>query len=92
MDDSKLAGNPQIIVLSGPSGVGKDAVISKMREKGSTCHFAITTTTRKIRKGEVHGRDYFFVTKDLMGKVKDSCIYPKVMGSDHCPIGLDIKT
>ena len=27
----------------------------------------------------------------IMKKVKDSCIYPKVMGSDHCPIGLDIK-
>ena len=72
MDDSKLAGNPQIIVLSGPSGVGKDAVISKMREKGSTCHFAITTTTRKIRKGEVHGRDYFFVSKSDFQKLISS--------------------
>ena len=35
--------------------------------------------------------DYFFVTEDLMKKVKDSFITPKVMGSDHCPIGLDIK-
>lgn len=35
--------------------------------------------------------DYFFVTEGLMGKVKDSFIQPDVMGSDHCPIGLDIK-
>ena len=35
--------------------------------------------------------DYFFVTEDLMNKVKDSFITPDVMGSDHCPIGLDIK-
>ena len=35
--------------------------------------------------------DYFFVTEELMEKVKDSFIQPDVMGSDHCPIGLDIK-
>ena len=35
--------------------------------------------------------DYFFVTKSLMKKVKDSFITPDIMGSDHCPIGLDIK-
>lgn len=36
--------------------------------------------------------DYFFVTEDLIGKVKNSFICPGVMGSDHCPIGLDIST
>ena len=35
--------------------------------------------------------DYFFVTEGLMDKVKNSFITPDVMGSDHCPIGLDIK-
>jgi exodeoxyribonuclease III len=35
--------------------------------------------------------DYFFVTENLMKKVKDSFIKPEVMGSDHCPIGLEIK-
>ena len=35
--------------------------------------------------------DYFFVTEGLMKKVKHSFITPEVMGSDHCPIGLDIK-
>jgi exodeoxyribonuclease-3 len=35
--------------------------------------------------------DYFFVTENLMAKVKDSFIQPDIMGSDHCPIGLDIK-
>ncbi len=35
--------------------------------------------------------DYFFVTEGLMKKVKDSFITPEIMGSDHCPIGLDIK-
>lgn len=35
--------------------------------------------------------DYFFVTPDLMGKVKDSFISDQVMGSDHCPLALVIK-
>lgn len=34
--------------------------------------------------------DYFFVTQDLMKKVKNSFITPEVMGSDHCPVGLEI--
>lgn len=34
--------------------------------------------------------DYFFVTRDLLKKVKNSFITPEVMGSDHCPIGLEI--
>ncbi|GJL79245.1 MAG: exodeoxyribonuclease III [Nitrospinaceae bacterium] len=36
--------------------------------------------------------DYFFVTEDLVNKVNDAFIRPEVMGSDHCPIGLDIKS
>lgn len=35
--------------------------------------------------------DYFFVTEKTIGKVKDSFIQPEVTGSDHCPIGIDIK-
>lgn len=34
--------------------------------------------------------DYFFVSKDLKKKMKDSFILPKVYGSDHCPIGIEI--
>ena len=35
--------------------------------------------------------DYFFVTEDLVPKVKRAFITPEIMGSDHCPIGLEIK-
>ena len=35
--------------------------------------------------------DYYVVSKRLMKKVKDSLIYDKVMGSDHCPVGLEIE-
>jgi exodeoxyribonuclease-3 len=36
--------------------------------------------------------DYFFVTEDLVKQVKDAFITPEIMGSDHCPIGLDIRS
>ena len=35
--------------------------------------------------------DYYVVSKRLMKKVSDSLIYDKVMGSDHCPVGLEIE-
>lgn len=35
--------------------------------------------------------DYFIVTNDIKEKIEDAYIYPEVMGSDHCPVGLNIK-
>lgn len=35
--------------------------------------------------------DYFIISKDIQDKVKGANIYPEVMGSDHCPVGLEIK-
>ncbi|KAK4283621.1 hypothetical protein QN277_000551 [Acacia crassicarpa] len=54
---------PLIIVISGPSGVGKDAVIKKLREAREGLHFVVTATSRAKRPGEVDGKDYFFVSK-----------------------------
>ena len=58
------AGQPIVIVLSGPSGVGKDAALSRMRELGSRFHYTITATTRPQRTSERDGVDYIFVTRD----------------------------
>ena len=35
--------------------------------------------------------DYFIVSNDIKGQIKEAEIYPEVMGSDHCPIGLEIE-
>ncbi|MGI5837280.1 MAG: guanylate kinase [Chloroflexota bacterium] len=51
-----------LFVLSGPSGVGKDAVMDKLREQRFPLRFAVTATTRRQRRGEVHGVDYCFVS------------------------------
>ena len=54
----------RLFVLSGPSGVGKDAVLSLMKEMdGVNCRFATTATTRPIRRGERDGADYIFLTE-----------------------------
>jgi guanylate kinase len=55
---------PLLIVISGPSGVGKDTVVQRMKELGLPFHFVITATTRTQRPSEVDGKDYFFVTHD----------------------------
>ncbi|NLE76662.1 MAG: guanylate kinase [Chloroflexi bacterium] len=50
------------IVISGPSGVGKTALLRRMREMGAPLHFVITATSRAPRPGEVNGADYHFVS------------------------------
>jgi guanylate kinase len=58
--------NPQplLIVISGPSGVGKDSVLHGLKGHNLPMHFVVTATTRPRRENEIHGLDYFFVTKD----------------------------
>lgn len=58
------ATNPLLIVISGPSGVGKDSVIQRMKAIGTPFHFVITATTRPKRADEADGLDYFFVSHD----------------------------
>lgn len=55
---------PLLIVLSGPSGVGKDTVLQRMKELELPFHFVVTATSRPKRKGEIEGVDYFFVSAD----------------------------
>jgi guanylate kinase len=55
---------PLLIVISGPSGVGKDSVIQRMKERGFPFHFVVTATDRSPRPGEAHGRDYYFYSTD----------------------------
>jgi guanylate kinase len=55
---------PLLVVISGTSGVGKDAVIHELKTRNLPLHFVVTATTRPIRKGEVDGKDYFFYTEE----------------------------
>ncbi|HEY5671023.1 MAG TPA: guanylate kinase [Anaerolineales bacterium] len=55
---------PLLIVISGPSGAGKDTVIEHMKQRELPFYFVVTATTRPPRPNEVHGVDYFFFSKD----------------------------
>ncbi len=52
---------PLLVVISGPSGVGKDAVLQLLKRRQRSLSFVVTATDRPPRPGEVHGVDYFFV-------------------------------
>ena len=62
---------PLLIVISGPSGAGKDTVVQRMKERGLPFHFVVTATTRPQRPNEVDGRDYFFVSKEKFARMID---------------------
>jgi guanylate kinase len=53
---------PLLVVITGPSGVGKDAVIERLKQIGPPCHVTVTATTRPKREGERHGIDYYFIS------------------------------
>jgi guanylate kinase len=56
--------HPLLIVLSGPSGVGKDATVIKMKESGLRFYYTVTTTTRPKRLNEKDKVDYNFISQE----------------------------
>ncbi len=76
--DDIILGAPgsMLVIISGPSGVGKDTIIDVMREReiltGRTGerHYVVTVTTRAPRHGEVDGIDYHFVTREEFLRIR----------------------
>ena len=54
----------KLVVISGPSGVGKSTVIAKAIEGAENVRFSVSATTRAPRPGEENGREYFFVDRE----------------------------
>lgn len=74
---------PLLIILSGPSGAGKDAILSQMKKSGYPAHFVTTVTTRPRRIGEKPDIDYHFVTPEnfqRMIKAKELLEWANVYG------------
>ena len=80
-----LDSQPLLIVISGPSGAGKDTVMQCMKERGMPFHFVVTATTRPRRSNEVNGKDYFFVGKEEFARMieEDELIEYAVVYGDY---------
>ena len=74
-----------LIVLSGPSGVGKGTVRKQVfKNTDLNLTYSISMTTRKPREGEVHGQDYFFVSEErFLDAIKNNELleYAKFVGN-----------
>jgi len=55
---------PLVLVVSGPSGAGKDSVVRRLQERHGSLHFVVTATSRRPREGETAGQDYHFFSCD----------------------------
>ena len=62
---------PLLVVLSGPSGVGKDAALARMKQLDRPWHFVVTATTRPQRPDEQDGVDDIFLDSDTFLKMKE---------------------
>ncbi|MGV0792527.1 guanylate kinase [Mycolicibacterium sp. XJ1819] len=64
-------GAGRVVVLSGPSAVGKSTVVRCLRDRVPDLYFSVSVTTRAPRPGEVDGVDYSFVTEDRFQQLID---------------------
>jgi len=62
---------PLLVIISGPSGVGKDTLVERMEERGCPFYFVVTATDRPPRPEEVEGEDYFFVTTEEFERMEE---------------------
>jgi guanylate kinase len=61
-ESGPVVGN--LVVVSGPSGVGKSTVVKAAKERAGAVWVSVSMTTRPMRSGEEHGREYFFVSRE----------------------------
>jgi guanylate kinase len=72
---AEIEGSPgaQLVIISGPSGVGKDTIIEAMRRRAprDDRHYVITCTTRERRPGERDGVDYHFLSREAFARLRE---------------------
>ena len=89
----RASSNPLVIVVSGPSGVGKDAILNIMKDRNYPFEFIITMTTRRRRANEKHQIDYNFVSEDQFhgllknnGLLESANVYGNWYGVPRSPV------
>lgn len=85
IDDIRSNDAPRVYIISGPSGVGKDAVIEQLREVFPNAQYVVTATTRPMRVGEIDGVHYKFMTKEdfVAGIESDAFIENALVYENH---------
>jgi guanylate kinase len=63
LEDLKITEKALVVVISGPSGVGKDAILNRLKQEDGSFKFITTVTTRSIRDNERHEVDYYFISE-----------------------------
>ncbi|OQX83615.1 MAG: guanylate kinase [Candidatus Latescibacteria bacterium 4484_7] len=67
----RIERHPFVVVISGPSGVGKSTVVERLLAIDKSLRLSISLTTREPRPGEVDGREYHFVSREEFMRVRD---------------------
>ena len=67
-NNQKVGKKGLLIILSSPSGAGKSTLAQRIKSWDENCVFSISATTRKPRKGEQDGRDYYFISENEFHK------------------------
>lgn len=99
----KVNGNGMLIVVSGPSGAGKDTICNRLIDEVDNIWISVSMTSRSPRGNEIEGKDYFFVTKEEFEQRKNNdefleyAIYnnnyygtPKDKINDYLKAGIDV--
>ena len=82
-----------MIILSSPSGAGKSTLAQRIKSWDENCVFSISATTRKPRKGEQDGKDYYFISEDEFHKkvsnsemLEHADVFGNLYGSPISPV------
>jgi guanylate kinase len=91
--DLRARRKPRLFVISGPSGVGKDSVIERLRALYPDIHFSVTATTRPRRPGEIDGVHYYFLDDETFGAreaegefIETATVYQHRYGVPRTPV------